>query len=76
MPTCDPVIQAWLDALKPEIVIIPVGYRNRHRHPKPSVMAAYETRKIRTYRTDTDGMVQVGLPSMKVSVYRQIRQRY
>ncbi len=68
--------QTLLDAVQPEIAIIPVGYRNRYRHPKPSVMAAYETRKIRTYRTDTDGMVQVDLPSMKVSAYRQIRQRY
>lgn len=67
---------ALLDAVQPEIAIIPVGYRNRYRHPKPSVMAAYETRKIKTYRTDTDGMVQVDLPSMKVSAYRQIRQRY
>lgn len=68
--------QSLLDNVQPEIAIIPVGYRNRYRHPKPSVMAAYETRKIKTYRTDTDGMVQVDLPSMKVSAYRQIRQRY
>ena len=65
-----------LDAVQPEIAIIPVGYRNRYRHPKPSVMAAYETRKIKTYRTDSDGMVQVDLPSMNVSAYRRIRQRY
>ncbi|MFM7123445.1 MAG: DNA internalization-related competence protein ComEC/Rec2, partial [Fluviibacter sp.] len=65
-----------LDAVRPEIAIIPVGYRNRYRHPKPSVMASYETRKIKVYRTDTDGMVQVDLPSMKVSAYRHIRQRY
>jgi competence protein ComEC len=67
---------ALLDAVQPEIAIIPVGYRNRYRHPKPSVLAAYETRKIRTYRTDTDGMVQVDLPSMTVTAYRHIRQRY
>lgn len=65
-----------LDAVQPEIAIIPVGYRNRYRHPKPSVMAAYETRKIKTYRTDTDGMVQVDLPSLNVSAYRRVHQRY
>ena len=65
-----------LDAVQPEIAIIPVGYRNRYRHPKPSVMAAYEARKIRIYRTDADGMVQVDLPALKVSAYRQIRPRY
>ena len=65
-----------LDAVQPEIAVIPVGYRNRYRHPKPSVMAAYETRKIKTYRTDADGMVQVDLPSLKVSAYRDVRPRY
>ena len=65
-----------LDAVQPEIAIIPVGYRNRYRHPKPSVIAAYEARKIKTYRTDADGMVQVDLPSLKVSAFRKIRPRY
>ena len=65
-----------LDAVQPEIAIVPVGYRNRYRHPKPSVMAAYETRKIRVYRTDADGMVQVNLPSLSVSAYRRDHQRY
>jgi competence protein ComEC len=65
-----------LDAVQPEIAIVPVGYRNRYRHPKPSVMAAYETRKIRIYRTDADGMVQVNLPSLSVSAYRRDHQRY
>lgn len=67
---------ALLNAVQPEIAIVPVGYRNRYRHPKPSVMAAYEARKIKTYRTDADGMVQVDLPAMTVSAYRHVRQRY
>jgi competence protein ComEC len=68
--------EALLDAVQPEVAIVPVGYRNRYRHPKPSVMAAYEARKIKTYRTDTDGMVQVDLPAMTVSAYRRVHQRY
>ncbi len=66
----------FLDVVQPEVAIIPVGYRNRYRHPKPSVLAAYEERKIRVLRTDADGMVQVSLPSMAITAYRQAHRRY
>lgn len=65
-----------LDTVQPEIAIVPVGYRNRYRHPKPSVMESYEARKIDVYRTDTDGMVRVELPAMTVSAYRREHRRY
>ena len=67
---------AFLDAVQPDVAIIPVGYRNRYRHPKPSVLSAYEARKIRVLRTDADGMVRVNLPSMAISAYRQTHRRY
>ena len=65
-----------LDTVKPQIAIVPVGYRNRYRHPKPSVMESYEARKITLYRTDLDGMVRVELPAMTVSAYRREHRRY
>jgi competence protein ComEC len=68
--------EALLDAVRPEVAIIPVGYRNRYRHPKPSVIESYEARKIRLYRTDYDGMVRVVLPTMTVSAYRREHRRY
>ena len=68
--------EAFLDAVQPEVAIIPVGYRNRYRHPKPEVLSAYEARKITTLRTDADGMVQVDLPSLVTSAYRQTHRRY
>ena len=67
---------AFLDAVSPEIAIVPVGYRNRYRHPKPEVMAAYEVRKIRTLRTDYGGMIRVDLPDLDVTAYREQRRRY
>ena len=67
---------AILDAVQPDVAIIPVGYRNRYRHPKPSVLAEYETRKIRVLRSDADGMVQIDLPSMAITAYRQVHRRY
>ena len=66
----------FIDAVQPEIAIIPVGYRNRYRHPKPEVLSVFEARRIRLLRTDYDGMVQVTLPSMEVTGYRQTRRRY
>lgn len=67
---------AFLDAVQPEVAIIPVGYRNRYRHPKHSVLASYEERKIKILRSDADGMVQVNLPSLAVTAYRQTHRRY
>lgn len=66
----------FLDAVQPEIAVIPVGYRNRYRHPKPEVLSAYEARRIKVLRTDRDGMVQVNLPSMVITGYRQTHRRY
>lgn len=67
---------AFLEAVNPEVAIVPVGYRNRYRHPKPEVISAYEARKIKIYRTDTGGMIQVDLPAMTVKAYRESRRRY
>lgn len=66
----------FIDAVQPEVAIIPVGYRNRYRHPKPEVLSVFEARRIKLLRTDYDGMVQVTLPSMEVTGYRQTRRRY
>ena len=67
---------AFLERVNPAVAVIPVGYRNRYRHPKPSVLSEYEARKIRVLRTDADGMVQVELPTMAVTAYRQVHRRY
>ncbi len=66
----------FLNAVQPEVAVIPVGYRNRYRHPKPEVLSAYEARRIKLLRTDRDGMVQVNLPSMAITGYRQTHRRY
>lgn len=66
----------FLDAVQPEVAIIPVGYRNRYRHPKPEVLQAYEGRKIKVLRSDTHGMIRVDLPTMAITAYRQQHRRY
>ncbi|MDE2599351.1 MAG: DNA internalization-related competence protein ComEC/Rec2 [Rhodocyclaceae bacterium] len=47
----------FLAAVDAKLAIIPVGYRNRFRHPHPAVLARYDGIPIR--RTDRDGAVTV-----------------
>jgi competence protein ComEC len=72
---------AFLDAVAPKVALLPVGYRNRFRHPHPDVMARYAERKIRALRTDELGAITMkfgvepkSLP--EVTSYRQTHKRY
>ncbi|HEX9390899.1 MAG TPA: DNA internalization-related competence protein ComEC/Rec2 [Usitatibacteraceae bacterium] len=73
--------EAFLDAVQPKVALIPVGYRNRFRHPNKEVMARYVERGITTYRTDEMGALTLkfsvdakGKPV--VTAYRNERRRY
>ena len=46
-----------LDAVRPSMAVISVGYRNSFRHPRPEVLQRLATRHIVTLRTDTAGAV-------------------
>ena len=48
---------AFLSVVGARIAIIPVGYRNRFRHPHPLVLERYTGTQL--YRTDRDGAVVV-----------------
>lgn len=72
---------AFLDAVAPTLAILPVGYRNRFRHPHEDVVARYLERDITLLRTDERGAITLkfsadrpGTPA--VSAYRGTRQRY
>lgn len=47
----------FIAAVGAKDVIVPVGYRNRFRHPHPMVLARYSATNV--YRTDRDGAVTV-----------------
>jgi competence protein ComEC len=71
----------FLNAVKPKIALIPVGYRNRFRHPHPDVLARYTERGIKVYRTDEAGAITLKLGAaadtkMEVKQYRLERSRY
>jgi len=49
---------AFLDAVAPKTALVQAGYRNRHGHPAPTVMARYEARGIAVQRSDVCGAWQ------------------
>ncbi|MBU2622652.1 MAG: ComEC/Rec2 family competence protein, partial [Proteobacteria bacterium] len=49
----------FIDKVGPEIVIIPVGWKNRYKFPAPEVLERYKARSCRTLRTDENGAVMM-----------------
>lgn len=49
--------QAFLDAVDPEYILIPVGFRNRYRMPHSSVMQRYQARHIRILESYKSGAI-------------------
>jgi competence protein ComEC len=68
----------FLDAVKPSIGIVPVGYRSRFGHPHRDVLARYARSGIRLHRTDLEGAVTVrlGAGGIAVETERAARARY
>jgi len=50
-------IQAFLDAVGPQVAVIPVGEDNKFGHPSGEVLARLEGMLV--YRTDEDGAVTI-----------------
>ncbi len=50
---------AFLDAVKPELVVVSAGARNRYGHPHREVLARLRARGIEAARTDEDGTVRI-----------------
>ncbi len=69
---------AFLAAVKPRVIIVPVGYRNRFGHPKADVLARYVASGAEVLRTDRDGAVHIvlGEPGAQAQFERAIRPRY
>ena len=67
----------FIDAVAPAAVVLPVGYRNRFRHPNGEVMARYAQRNVAVHRTDSDGAVIVSLgDTLAIEHTRALRRRY
>ncbi len=68
-----------LDTLGAKAAVAQAGYRNRFRHPDAQVVARYDARKIKLFRTDHSGALQwrfAGDGSSTVSSARETQARY
>ncbi|HWQ61414.1 MAG TPA: MBL fold metallo-hydrolase, partial [Negativicutes bacterium] len=62
---------AFLKAVNPETAIISAGVDNEYHHPHPSLLKRYGERKVKVYRTDTDGTVTVTSDGKTYSVAKE-----
>ena len=49
----------FLEAVRPEIVIISAGWQNRFGFPHPNVLERYNAMAARIYRTDSRGAISL-----------------
>jgi competence protein ComEC len=66
-------------AVNPQVVVFPVGYRNRFGHPHRDVVRRYEDFGTRIYRSDRDGAVTIRIRAggeIEVTPYRSVYRRY
>jgi competence protein ComEC len=69
--------EPFLLAVKPELAIFQVGYRNRYHHPKPEVFERYGELGIKRLRSDDAGAITLQFDStLHASEYRAQHARY
>jgi competence protein ComEC len=69
---------AFIDHIRPNVVLFPVGYRNRYHHPHPQVLARYQQGAGRMYTSSRHGTVDIRITprGMAISAYRELHRRY
>ena len=69
---------AFIDALAPEIVVFPVGYRNRFGFPKQDIISRYESRQVKILNTARDGALLFRFEDSEMifNRYRYDNQRF
>lgn len=69
---------AFIEAVRPRHVLFPVGYRNRHRHPHPEVVARYAAAGARLHDSPASGALELRLRATGIedSAYRREHRRY
>jgi competence protein ComEC len=60
---------AWLEALRPEVVVFSCGRENRYGHPAPAVLRRLLDRGATVFRTDEDGQVVVETDGKALKVH-------
>lgn len=70
--------EKFLDAVSPEFILIPAGYRNQFGHPHPSVLERYEDIGAKWLTSADSGAILVNLADhrIRVEAYRQKDKKY
>lgn len=69
--------EAFLTATQSQHVLIPVGHRNRYRHPHRDVVERFHQHRQQVWRTDLDGAIHVRLGAVAgITSERRERSRY
>jgi competence protein ComEC len=72
-------IDGFIDAVSPQIVLFPVGYRNRYHFPAKLVVDRYSARGVDQFQTDSGGAISLVLgesTDLQPQQYRKISRRY
>jgi competence protein ComEC len=64
-------MEAFLAAVRPEVALVSVGYRNRFNHPHPEVVERYRALGVRLFRTDLHGAIRVEMGREGIRVWGQ-----
>jgi competence protein ComEC len=69
---------SFLEAVKPETILIPAGYRNQFHHPNKEVVARYQSLNAKILTSANDGAMTVKLNSdgVKVESLRDTTGKY
>ena len=70
--------EAFVAAVRPQLAIFTVGYRNSFGHPRPEIVARYQSAGARLLRSDRDGAITVQIDDngIRASAWRQVERRY
>ncbi|MDD5755514.1 MAG: DNA internalization-related competence protein ComEC/Rec2, partial [Methylococcales bacterium] len=70
--------QTFLEAVKPETVLIPSGYRNQFHHPSQDVLARYQSVNAKVLTSANSGamMVRLNREGVTVESLRETNGKY
>ncbi|TXI18606.1 MAG: DNA internalization-related competence protein ComEC/Rec2 [Nitrosomonas sp.] len=70
--------KTFIEKVNPSLTIFTVGYHNRHRHPRETVIARYRNQGSELLRSDKEGAITVLFANNRWSVnrWRKIYRRY
>jgi len=67
---------SFIDAVSPEYVVFPAGYRNRFGFPKQDIISRYESRQVKILNTSRDGALLFRFEAADMTITRHRQQSW